>query len=71
MVADIAQIGRADAAGKMMGRGYSPWRHIENRDERGAGKASTRSPPTYARAEECARSLYGRRDDEGFGGLAA
>jgi hypothetical protein len=49
MVADIAQIGRADAAGKMIGRGYLLWRHIENRDDRVMGKASTRSlRPTRA-----------------------
>jgi hypothetical protein len=30
------------------------------------GKGKHKIPPTYARAEECARSLYGRRDDDGL-----
>jgi hypothetical protein len=32
-----------EGAGKMMGRGYLRCRHIENRDDRMMGKASTRA----------------------------
>jgi hypothetical protein len=34
------------------------------------GKGKHKIPPTYARAEECARPLYGRRDDDGLDGPA-
>ena len=34
----------------------------------GGGKGKHKIPPTYARAEEYARSLYGRRDDDGLDG---
>ena len=60
----------------MIARGYLRCRHIENRDDRMMGKASTRSltpasTPAHearagdpgSRAEDCARSLTGVRDD--------
>ena len=44
-----------------------------SRDNRRDRKVKHKVPPTYARAEDCARSLYGRRDDgglDGIGGIA-
>jgi hypothetical protein len=43
--------------------------HSSIQPRSGCGKGKHKIPPTYARAEECARSLYGRRDDDGFDGI--